>query len=275
MKIDSSKANETEKRIDARDKPDANFRSPFNPAERLMSPPPTGGFAKVLEQTRKENAKDKDSPSGQKTDRAGQSSETAEAKKDDETGTNVLNRDKAEEKNEPRDGDQNQKDQSDEPDKNSAFALAGFQSAIKSAPEISVPAARSILHVADLERIVSLIRSQNLKNAEQVVISLKHSVLEGLQIKLTIEENGTLKAEFLALNEQIKNQLNARKPEIAQIFRERGVKLSDLDVRQGSEFEPPANHRENNAALGETSHVESDVSATKTDAAGNQTSYRV
>ncbi len=134
------------------------------------------------------------------------------------------------------------KEQSDEQDKDSAFALLGLQTAMKPALEISVPAARSILHVADLERIISAIRTQNLKNVQQVVIALKHSVLEGLQIKLTIDENGTLKAEFLALSEQIKNQLNARKQELTQIFRERGVKLYDLNIQQGSGFARPINH---------------------------------
>ena len=272
MKIESSKTTQAEKRIAPNDKPETNFRSLFNPADKLDSPPPTGGFAKVLEETRNQNAKDKNSLSGRETDRSGQNSETAEANKDEETGKNVSNREKVEEKNKKHDGD---KEQSDEQDKDSAFALPGIQTAMKSASEIAVPAARSILHVADLERIVSLIRTQNLKNAEQVVIALKHSVLEGLQIKLTIDENGTLKAEFLALNEQIKNQLNARKQEITQIFRERGVKLSDLNVQQGSEFARPTNLSEANSRSDKTSNSETADGAAETDDSGNQTSYRI
>jgi hypothetical protein len=96
--------------------------------------------------------------------------------------------------------------------------------------------ARSILHVADLERIVSAVRAQNLKNAQAIVIALKHSVLEGLQIKLTVDENGKLKAEFLAASEQIKNQLDARRHELTGIIRERGINLSEMSVRQGSDF---------------------------------------
>lgn len=248
MKIESSKTTQAQKSVASNDKPETTFRSLFNPAEKLDSPP-TGGFAKVLEETRSQNAKDKDSLSGQKTDRAAQDSETADAKKDKETGKNVPNREKIEEKSKKRDGD---RQQSDEQDENSTFALVNLQTTLKPALETTVPAARSILHVADLERIVSLIRTQNLKNVEQLVIALKHSVLEGLQIKLTIDEQGTLKAEFLALNEQIKNQLNARKQEITQIFRERGVKLSNLNVQQGSEFAPPTNHSEDNSPSGKT-----------------------
>ena len=273
MKIESSKTTQAEKKsIAPNDKPETTFRSLFNPAEKIDSSSPTGGFAKVLEETRNQNAKDKDSLSGRKTDHSGQNSETAEAKKDEETGENVPNREKVEEKNKKHDSD---KEQSDEQDKNSAFALSGLQTAMKSASETAVPAARSILHVADLERIVSLIRTQNLKNVEQVVIALKHSVLEGLQIKLTIDENGTLKAEFLALNEQIKNQLNARKQEITQIFRERGVKLSDLNVQQGSEFARLTNHSEVSSRSDKTSNSETADGAAETEDSGNQTSYRI
>lgn len=272
MKIESSKTTQAEKRIAASDKPETTFRSLLNQAEKLDLPPTNSGFAKILEETREQNAKDKDSLSGRKTDRSGQNSEAAEAKEDEKNDKNVTNREKAEGKEKKHDGDQ---EQSDEQNKNSALALANLQTAIKAAPETTIPAARSILHVADLERIVSLIRTQNLKNAEQIVIALKHSVLEGLQIKLTIDASGTLKAEFLALNEQIKNQLNARKQEITQIFRERGVKLSDLDVRQGSEFAPPENHPAVNSASENSS---GDGAAEETDGtndSGNQTSYRI
>ena len=79
-------------------------------------------------------------------------------------------------------------------------------------------------------------RAQNLKNAQAIIIALKHSVLEGLQIKLTVDENGKLKAEFLAASEQIKNQLDARKHELAGIIRERGINLSEMSVRQGADF---------------------------------------
>lgn len=272
MKIESSKTTQAEKRIAANDKSEPAFRSLFNPAEKLDTPPPTGGFAKVLEETREQNAKDRDSLAGRKTDRAGQNPETAEAKKGDKNDKNVLNREKVGEEKKKGDGDD---EQSDEQGKNSTFALANLQSARKPASEMTIPAARSIMHVADLERIVSLIRTHNIRNAEQVVIALKHSVLEGLQIKLTIDASGTLKAEFLALNEQIKNQLNARKQEITQIFRERGVKLSDLDVRQGSEFPAPANHLEDGFSSDETSNGEAVEEPGQTDESGNQTSYRI
>lgn len=269
MKIESSKTNQAEKRTASNNKPEATFRSLFNPAENLDSPA-TGGFAKVLEETRNQNVKDKNSLSSQKTDHT-ENRETAEAKKDEKTGKNVLNQEKAEENNKH----EGERQQSDEQNDNSAFALVSLQTALKPSPETVVPAGRSILHVADLERIVSVIRTQNLKNVEQVVIALKHSILQGLQIKLTIDQDGTLKAEFLALNEQIKKQLNARKQEITQIFRERGVKLSELNVQQGSEFAPSSNHSKDNFSSGETSDSQTVEATTDAADSGNQTSYRI
>lgn len=272
MKIESSKTTQAEKRIAPTEKSEKAFQSLFNPAEKLDSPPQTAGFAKALEEARSQNAKDRDSRAGEKTERADQTAETTGAKKDEDVESGVINREKAEEKDERRDGD---REQSDEGNNNPAFALAGLHAAPKSAQETTVPAARSILHVADLERIVSLIRTQNIKNAEQIVVALKHSVLDGLQIKLTIDENGTLKAEFLAFNEQIKNQLNARKQEITQIFRERGVKLSSLDVRQGSEFARAPQNSETNAQSDEVIDGEAADTVAETDGSGNQTSYRI
>ncbi|CAN5694605.1 hypothetical protein BH20ACI4_BH20ACI4_11340 [soil metagenome] len=64
---------------------------------------------------------------------------------------------------------------------------------------------------------------------------LKNSVLEGLQIKLTIDENGKLKAEFLAINEKFKEQLKARKHELSEIFKNRGAKFSELEIKTNRE----------------------------------------
>lgn len=94
----------------------------------------------------------------------------------------------------------------------------------------STPQARSILHVADLERIVSAVRSESFAGAKQVTIDLKNSVLDGLRIQLTLTEQGTLKAEFLALNEQIKKQLEARKNELQSVLKDRSIKCSELII---------------------------------------------
>lgn len=96
--------------------------------------------------------------------------------------------------------------------------------------KLSVPQARSILHVTDLERIVSAVRSDTLAGAKQVTIDLKNSVLDGLKIQITLTEQGNLKAEFIALNEQIKKQIDARKIELESILRDRSIKCSEVKV---------------------------------------------
>ena len=111
--------------------------------------------------------------------------------------------------------------------------------------KLPIPAARSILHVADLERIVSTLRTIESKNSKQVLIALKNSVLEGLQIKLTVDENGKLKAEFLALNERIKEQLKARQNELSEIFKNRGVKFQQMEIRTFDETENEPKPSEN------------------------------
>lgn len=272
MKIESSKTNRTEKRIAPNDHSQTSFQTVFKTAEKNDVPP--AKFAEVLEEARSRNAKS--SSSVEKTDSAGRDPENAEANRDDDCGKTIQNREKVEAENDrsSRSGDD---EESGEREKNSdAAALPpGFLTAANIISETTIPAARSILHVADLERVVSTIRSQNIKNAEQIVIALKHSVLEGLQIKLTIDKNGTLQAEFLAFNEQIKSHLHARKQEIIQIFRERGVKLSELNVRQGSEFARPNNDFEAASAAGKTFGDENVERAVQTEEADSQTSYRI
>jgi hypothetical protein len=95
----------------------------------------------------------------------------------------------------------------------------------------SIPQARAILHVADLERIVSAVRSDAFAGSKQVTIDLKNSVLDGLRVQLTLTEQGNLKAEFLALNEQIKKQLDARKNELESVLRDRSIKCREINIR--------------------------------------------
>jgi hypothetical protein len=59
-------------------------------------------------------------------------------------------------------------------------------------------AARAILNIADLERIVSVVRTQLLSGARhEVTIDLRHSVLEGLQVKLCSGADGRITVEFI------------------------------------------------------------------------------
>lgn len=89
-------------------------------------------------------------------------------------------------------------------------------------------AARAILHVADLERIVSAVRAQLVEGGRHVVtIELRRSVLEGLTVKLSAE-GGRVTAEFIAASERVRSQLDARAGELAELLRGRGVNLAAL-----------------------------------------------
>lgn len=90
-------------------------------------------------------------------------------------------------------------------------------------------AARSILHVADLERIVSAVRSQVAEGGRPVVtIELRRSVLEGLQVRLSADGAGRVTAEFIAASERVRSQIDARAGELADLLRGRGVNLAAL-----------------------------------------------
>jgi hypothetical protein len=115
-------------------------------------------------------------------------------------------------------------------DGNQAWVPAPVLVSDKADTNTSVPQARALLHVADLERIVSGVRSNSFADSKQVTIDLKNSVLDGLRVQLTLTEQGNLKAEFLALNEQIKKQLEARKNELQSILKDRSIKCSELKI---------------------------------------------
>lgn len=246
MKVESSKTNQAaERKVSSQNKNVGQTNVLLNKNDLTNSaPPPSKSFAQILEETRNQNGEDEGFPINRKSDRARESADSDEAKNEKETSRDVLTRDAVEER-ERKESDERQ---SDDGESGSGFGAFVFQADNKIYNSNSIPAARSILHVADLERIVSAIRAQNLKNEQAIIISLKHSVLEGLQIKLTIEENGKLKAEFLAASEQIKNQLDARKDELTSIIRERGINLSEMSVRQGSDFSQNSETDENSLA---------------------------
>jgi flagellar hook-length control protein FliK len=246
MKVESSKTNHADRKSSFQNKNVDQTTPAPNKTDFLDSappPPPSKSFAQILEETRNRNGDDESFSGNRKSERSKESSDADEAENEKETNRDVQTRDAVEER-ERRQSDERE-ESGDGNDANPGFGAFVFQADNKIFNTNSVPAARSILHVADLERIISTVRAQNLKNAQAVVIALKHSVLEGLQIRLTVEENGKLKAEFLAANEQIKNQLDARRHELTGIIRERGINLSELNIRQGSNFS------ENNETGGE------------------------
>jgi flagellar hook-length control protein FliK len=123
-------------------------------------------------------------------------------------------------------------------------------------------AARSILHVADLERIVSAVRSQIADGGRHVVtIELRRSVLEGLKVKLSSDGGGRVTAEFIAASERVRSQLDARAGELAELLRGRGVNLAALrtGVETGAGGDGDSPHQE-------PSQTVSRARATSTDA---------
>jgi hypothetical protein len=108
------------------------------------------------------------------------------------------------------------------------------------------PGARMILHIADLERIVSAVRTQTVAGGvREVTIELRRSVLEGLRVKLSTDNGGRVTAEFIAASERVRAQVDARASELAELMRSRGINLAEVragvgdsgaDSRGGGQF---------------------------------------
>lgn len=92
-------------------------------------------------------------------------------------------------------------------------------------------AARSILHIADLERMISVVRKQTkLDGKREITLELKRSVLEGLKVKITTGDAAQVQIEFLAANENVRAQIENHSGELAEILRGRGINLQSLRV---------------------------------------------
>jgi hypothetical protein len=195
-------------------------------AEQTPPAPTTSAFSKILEETRKQNDKDNSAPT--KTDSPDTDSKTSKSEKDEKTARVADEKKEAEERENGK-GDSDASQNGDE-NQSQLIALAALQSPAQTS-DAKAPAARSILHVADLERIISTIRTETFQNQKQVTIALKNSVLQGLQIKLTLTESGKIKAEFLALDKQVEKQLNQRKRELSEILKNRSTLFSEVEVK--------------------------------------------
>ena len=225
MKIDASKNHSADKK-DTKNVYQTET-SVFNTQDSLKpsaNAPAPSAFAKILEETRRQN--EKENQTAAKTDSAEQDSKASRSERDEKISRAAD--EKLEERN-SREGDSDAGQNGDE-SHSQAGAMIALQATAASASEISAPAARSILHVADLERIVATIRTETFQNQKQVIIALKNSVLQGLQIKLTIDENGKLKAEFLAAGKHIKRQLEQRKKELSEILHNRSALFSEIEI---------------------------------------------
>jgi hypothetical protein len=113
-------------------------------------------------------------------------------------------------------------------------ALAGRSSLGEPLTLSETTSARAILHIVDLERIVSAVRTQALAGGQrEVTIELKRSVLEGLSVKLSSDGAGRVTAEFVAASERVRALVEARSAELADLMRSRGVNLADLRTSVG------------------------------------------
>jgi hypothetical protein len=125
--------------------------------------------------------------------------------------------------------------------------------------------ARAILHVADLERIVSAVRAQLVEGGRHVVtIELRRSVLEGLKVKLSADGGGRVTAEFIAASERVRSQIDARAGELAELLRGRGVNLAAL--RTGVETGAGASGGEGDGQSEDLSQTVGRAGAASTDA---------
>lgn len=185
-------------------------------------PPPTqGAFAKILEEARQQSNKSK---TGDKPDAPDSALKTSDSDDEKKINQGADRKKDPQQKNNRGDGEGGQNS-----DENSA-AFGNFAFGTKPSGNVPVPAARAILHVADLERILSVVRAQKLNEERQILIALKNSVLEGLQIRILLNESGNLKAEFLAPNKQIKKQLKKRERELSEILRQRCARFKIIDI---------------------------------------------
>lgn len=149
-------------------------------------------------------------------------------------------------------------------------AGGGFERAYSGVREITAStdslSARAILHIADLERIVSAVRTQLSAGGRHVVtIELQRSVLEGLQVKLSAGADRSVTAEFIAASERVRAQLDARATELAEILRSRGINLAALSTSTAGADTSGQNH---SARDGASSYDGEHASRVRRDEAG-------
>ncbi len=120
--------------------------------------------------------------------------------------------------------------------------------------------ARAILHIADIEKIVSSVRTQLSDiNLPQVVIQLKNSVLEGLQIKLSTDANGKIIAEFVSKSEKARLQVESKTRELADILHNRGIQLSSIKTSLADSSADNGNNNQNRQAFNELPKVKTNA----------------
>lgn len=127
----------------------------------------------------------------------------------------------------------------------------GFESRIIRPPDVpmnqeATANVRSILHIADLERIVAAVRAQTIaNNRQEVTLQLRHAVLDGSSIRLSAGKSGRVDVEFIAASERVAAQLDARTLDLANLLRSRGINLAAVKTSIGGEASNQAGSGEN------------------------------
>ena len=134
-------------------------------------------------------------------------------------------------------GKSKERDEDDKADK--ASRLAQQNNPLREASherETTPPPVRAILHISDLERIVAICRVTNIPNGQEVLLQLPNSIFAGLRVKISIGQSGRITTEFLAGQESIRAQLEARSAQLADVLRNRGIKLAEVKTTLDSAF---------------------------------------
>lgn len=228
MKVESShhqKADRKESRsVYRQEKSVFDSGSPLKPG--IARPAPSeSAFSKILEENRREDIRK--GPSRDHVE-SGEGDSLVEKKREERLEKSRIDREDHQHSGENHDGDAS--GGSDDGQSQTAAALLSETSGGSS--NDPAPAARSILHVADLERIVAFIRSETFRDRREILIALQNSVLKGLNIRLSLRPDGTLSAEFRSRDLATRGKIGKRRDELEEILENRTRKVVAVSIAE-------------------------------------------
>jgi hypothetical protein len=230
MKVDPAhhqKADRKESRnVYRQDKSVFDTGSPFKQPSRPAAS--ESAFSKILEENRRDDAK-KSVPVG--GSEVGDGDSLVEKKREDRLEKSRVNPEEHH-----RDGGSNDGQTGSNPDDGQSQSSAALLTETSGASSNdSAPAARSILHVADLERMVAFIRSETFRDRKEILIALQNSILKGLNIRLSLRADGSLSAEFRSKDFSTRGKLEKRRSELEKILENRVRKIVAVSVADETE----------------------------------------
>lgn len=250
MKVDAkpsleSQALAEDRRKSARRDDDAHASSindgPINDAQRPLSPTGAGrNFAAVLKEIERregtcggrEEQQGGGESGGQKSGGTSRASAQEAGESDSAQSRTERAPEAVAERSERRgreSGDEHRDDDGRQAAQHFQFGAAGSVKSVNTAPVEAGGQNKMLLQVAELERIVSAIRTQIFAGGRrEVTIELHRSALEGLRVKIIADREGRLSAEFYAASERVRSELETGKEQLTNSLRERGIELSSL-----------------------------------------------